>query len=374
MTANFAKIAATALVPFLLFNPLAAYKMRSAQNARIEESAPKHELKFDLIDYDEPMEVHKKAQKNFVAISTSVGKPKYQGKSELSRPSPAVLAWNIETEENLAFEKYTVYFGMKSDLSDAKKYICDDNEISIYNVLLGAKYYWRVSVEIDGKEYKSQISSFETEDGAPRNLYVDGVTNVRDMGGWKTEDGRVTKQGMVYRTGKLHSDDERNISDKGIKTMLEEMGVKTEIDLRNEITPTEYGVLGESVKYVVIPMAFRDDSMFEESEQIRDFFKVLGDKNNYPVFFHCAIGTDRTGVCAFLLNALLGVSQEDLFRDYLFSNMGYIGGERDGHNIAHDLELLDRFDGDTIAERTHNYLLSIGVTEGEIKTIISVMK
>jgi protein tyrosine/serine phosphatase len=51
---------------------------------------------------------------------------------------------------------------------------------------------------------------------------------------------------------------------------------------------------------------------------------VLADESNYPIFFHCAIGTDRTGTLAYLINGLLGVPEEDLYYDYCFSNFGAI--------------------------------------------------
>ena len=38
--------------------------------------------------------------------------------------------------------------------------------------------------------------------------------------------------------------------------------------------------------------------------------------NHEVVFFHCTIGTDRTGTMAYFLEGLLGVSNEDRLRDY----------------------------------------------------------
>ena len=64
------------------------------------------------------------------------------------------------------------------------------------------------------------------------------------------------------------------------------------------------------------------------AESVKDFFEIVADENNYPVFFHCRIGTDRTGLCAILLNGLLGVSLNEIYQDYLFSNFGKIGEKR----------------------------------------------
>lgn len=370
LTANIARV----LVPFVLFNPFTSFFHLKQKEGRKEASVPKHEVKFELLDYDEPMEVHKRAQSKFLGISTGVGTSVYKGKSELSRPEPAYLAWRIECDDEVKFDEYTVYFSENSDMSDAREYVTSDEEIKIYNVLLGETYYWYVESEYDGETYKSDVSSFETEPDAPRNLFIDGVTNARDMGGWRCDGGKV-KQGMIFRTGQIHDDCGAIITEDGMKTMLDELGIKTEIDLRNDITRTDFGVLGEKVKYVVLPMSFSDNMMLDgvHAGYIRDFFKILADEDNYPVFFHCVIGTDRTGVCAFLLNGLLGVAEEDLYRDYRFSNFGFIGGERDGHNIAHDIELLDAYDGETLSDRIASYLISIGVTEEEISLIKDIL-
>ena len=56
--------------------------------------------------------------------------------------------------------------------------------------------------------------------------------------------------------------------------------------------------------------------MIKENRWIRAAIPAL--------LLHCSIGTDRTGVICFLINALLGVSEEDLYKDYLFSMFGMI--------------------------------------------------
>ncbi len=37
-----------------------------------------------------------------------------------------------------------------------------------------------------------------------RRVELDGQSNFRDIGGYKTSDGRVVKWGEVYRSGELH--------------------------------------------------------------------------------------------------------------------------------------------------------------------------
>lgn len=366
------KAAAVVIAVLELFTPFSSYLNR--ENSAITRQT--HEVTFEMFDYDESMSVHRAAQTKYLAaVPENTKSSRFVGKLEYSRPEPACLAWNTTVDGNeTGLDEYTVYFSTDANMTNAKKYTTTDFEVNIYNVYLDETYYWYVEGKIDGEIYKSEISSFKTDPVAPRNLFVDGITNARDMGGWNCEGGKV-KQGLVYRTGRLHNDEGTEITENGISTMLNELKVKTELDLRYDITPREVGVLGEKVKYIILPMDFSDDMMLNETQAgyIRDFFKVLADKNNYPVFFHCSIGTDRTGVCAFLLNGLLGVAEDDLYRDYCFSNCAFIGGSRDGHNITHYIEILSSYSGDTLADRIESYLVSIGVTEKEVDAIRSIM-
>ena len=56
------------------------------------------------------------------------------------------------------------------------------------------------------------------------------------------------------------------------------------------------------------------NSQYQES--VKKIFELLADTDNYPIYLHCEGGADRTGVICYLLNALLGVSDEDLLTDF----------------------------------------------------------
>jgi hypothetical protein len=67
---------------------------------------------------------------------------------------------------------------------------------------------------------------------------------------------------------------------------------------------------------------------------------------------------------AYLLNGLLGVSQEDLFFDYLFSNFGSIGSSRSLDNINDQyVTYIDSLPGKDLSEHIEYFLASIGVKE-----------
>ena len=183
-----------------------------------------------------------------------------------------------------------------------------------------------------------------TDAEAPRNMYVDGVTNVRDLGGWAVDGGRV-KQGLIYRCGRLNENDcetpVAKITEKGVYTMLNEMNIRSEIDLR-KVSDNEVGglttesILGAEVNYYQCPMGYNGNMLINNEEMIKHIFSdILSKEENYPLIFHCSIGTDRTGLIAFLIGGLLGVDVNDLYRDYLFSNFGDIGGSRSINNITY---------------------------------------
>ncbi len=106
----------------------------------------------------------------------------------------------------------------------------------------------------------------------------------------------------------------------------------------------------------------------------RIFSDILSKRENYPLIFHCSIGTDRTGMIAFLVNGLLGVDINDLYRDYLFSNFGDIGGDRNVIGITFNyVATIQNTKGNTLSEKIENYLLSIGVKQEEINSIRAIL-
>ena len=90
-------------------------------------------------------------------------------------------------------------------LSKDKKvtYIKPPNHLT--NFMIGQTYYWKVTGKgKDKQDVTSAVSKFTTEDMAPRWIKLEGrVGNTRDLGGWKTVDGRRIKQILATRSGRL---------------------------------------------------------------------------------------------------------------------------------------------------------------------------
>lgn len=287
------------------------------------------------------------------------------GEAELSRPKPITLSWKVKASE------YIIEIKPVGE-DKAWTYNTTTKSIDIYNLQSMTNYEWFVNGEKQGE--------FKTAAGL-RNLYIDGLTNVRDIGGYKGSGGFV-KQGMLIRSSKLTDDDtgEVLITSEGVEE-LKRLGIKTELDLR-DIEPDsdgniEQGGITSSVidgaNYISLPMKSGGNYLQLNRSVLPDLFKILANEDNYPILFHCSIGTDRTGVVAFLVNALLGVSKENLYRDYLFSNFGLIHGMRHPKTIDDYIKRVSVYEDKSLEENVKQYLINLGVDPEDLQTLRSLM-
>ncbi len=97
---------------------------------------------------------------------------------------------------------YQVLVSEEPSLADAVAFAATEPKLELGNFKVATTYYWQVVSPKDGKA--SVLSSFTTEADTPRLVRIDGVPNVRDVGGYIGRDGRRIKQGMVYRSAGLN--------------------------------------------------------------------------------------------------------------------------------------------------------------------------
>ena len=299
------------------------------------------------------------------------------GIEELSRPLPVVLSWSGETGVN------SYFFELSTDpkFSDSKPSLVFGNSFSIYNLYSATEYFWRVAPSVEKISY-SAVYSFKTAEG-PRNIFIDGISNVRDLGGYITNSGTRVKQGLIYRGGRWNTTWSKTlnieIKGNGFNTINNDLKIKTELDLRGE-GQDESGQMKNGavngVNYLLYGCSWSSGMYPANRETVRRIFEeVLSDSSKYPIYFHCNIGTDRTGMIAYLLNGLLGVSEIELQVDYLLSNFGYIGSSR---TLAGDMNeyvsLIENCDGKTYMEKVENFLLNdVGVSATAISNIRNIL-
>ena len=251
---------------------------------------------------------------------------------------------SFEPSESLKNKEYTISYGLKADLSDAKTIATSNTSVNLKNLLVNQKYYFKVAAE--GKE--SAISDFTTGD-YPRWIDARPMFNVRDHGGYMTSSGQRIKQGMVYRGGEItpavgwksgmqytgdvggrYTDSSGRMQDGHItsqtdaskKIFREDMGMVNglEIDLRSSSERNNYNACGFAVNgdisYKLLSISSYDNGMKNNTSQIKQVFEAFAQADQHPVYYHCYGGADRTGVVGFMLGALLGMSYTDLVIDF----------------------------------------------------------
>ena len=339
---------------------------------------------FKNFNDDEDFEIHTAEQKAFLAYSGDyVNMPDEaypDGKQHLSDSNPITLTWDYTVPEGKEVAKYSIVYGQQKDLSDGYRIDgSSEKTISFYNPYLGRNYYKVIANFTDESTDESLVRWFEVDETYPRNLTISGMTNCRDIGGRTLANGNKIKQGLIFRTSGKNQNG--SLTDATTEEMVGHLKVKNEINLAGDSNSYNLSLEGTTL----IQSCRMDTSstggananhLSRNAEAAKNFFNILADSNNYPLFYHCKIGTDRTGLCSVLLGGLLGASLNEIYQDYLFSNFGKIGEKRgigtgDSHDMLKYMDDILRFSGETFQEKVYNVLLSIGVSHETLDTVIS---
>ena len=340
---------------------------------------------FKNVNNQEEFEIHTEQQLNFLNYDGSYAKMDKSlfpdGKSHLSDSLPITLTWNYEKpegNEEKEVEKYSVIYGQNPDLSDGYRVdaSADKDEITFSNPYLGANYYQLIATYTDGSTDEAPIKTFRVASSYPRNLTIEGMTNCRDIGGRATVDGGMIKQGLIFRTSGKNQNG--SLTDATTEEMINHLKLKNEINLAGDSNSYNLKLEGTTLfegSRMDTSSTGGYSHISRNAEAVKNFFNFVADENNYPLFYHCKIGTDRTGLCTVLLHGLLGVSYEDIYQDYLFSNFGKIGEQRTiGDGNSHDIrKYMDDFlaySGEKFQNKVYNILLSLGVAKETLDHII----
>ncbi|WP_457255767.1 tyrosine-protein phosphatase [Pedococcus sp. P5_B7] len=185
----------------------------------------------------------------------------------------------------------------------------------------------------------------------PRWIELDGVVNMRDVGGLPTTDGGVVATGRLLR-----SDNLQDLSESDVEA-LEQLGVTDVVDLRShaeltlegpgplrarDLTHHHHSLFRDDVRAVTaqealaLPWSTKDQEKADAQPRLDDDYwasHYLGYLTHRPdsvsaalavvarsrgaTIVHCAAGKDRTGTVVGLALSVAGVSDDDVVADYV---------------------------------------------------------
>jgi len=213
------------------------------------------------------------------------------------------------------------------------------------------------------------------------------VSNLRDLGGYTTQNGNITKYERVLRSSAIY-----DLTEAEEKYLLD-IGIKSVIDLRmpEEIQrhPSAFRD-HDKIKYFNFPLSNAWPSL--EDEVPNTYFNMIKDHKTMAsimktiantdggVVFHCTAGKDRTGVVAMLLLLLSEVYEDDIIADYQISYTYIRENIRKMHKDNPDLpaflggskleymeETLELFYNKF--KTINNYFIYLGFKQNEIEVI-----
>ena len=173
-----------------------------------------------------------------------------------------------------------------------------------------------------------------------RELRLERVFNLRDLGGLSTEDGRRVRRGRLFRS------DDPLMATSADREALRELNLRTVLDLRHDDEVERRGSavwteLGVQVVRCSLMSELPGNSAwvrFTDPEYVADIYldllidvdlgrlwwQTLAAAAQAPVLIHCASGRDRTGVVAAMLLSALGVRRDQVIEDYAISAPGMV--------------------------------------------------
>lgn len=267
-----------------------------------------------------------------------------------------------------------------------------DNEtnVCLYNLIPGCKYYYKVMA---GQITLKQSHFYTT--GCVRMMHLNSVRNIRDIGGWPTEDGQRLRYGKIFRGGELNNSStlaeglDHTISNEDIKYMHDVMNIRLDMDLRDgrdlrlndddKSNDMDYTMLGDDVEY-------RNEMVNHHTEYFTTYgyhcnqrwgrtlkYIINTLKNGHSVYFHCTWGADRTGMLAVLIEGLCGVTEADLSKEYELTAFEITSRNRLYDYFKDDIAYIKSLSGATLADKFATYCRNAGVTQEEINTLREIM-
>lgn len=174
-----------------------------------------------------------------------------------------------------------------------------------------------------------------------RILNLEGSCNFRDIGGYRTRDGRELRWGRVFRTGVLSyvtADDQPQLTQLGVRVICDLRRADERdreqtrwpdantqhLNWEDKDTPPTIGLIAAKHPYTAVGVRTTMIEFYRALPawivpRFRDMLKRIA-QGDVPILVHCAAGQDRTGIAIALLLSLLDVPIDTITEDYLLTN------------------------------------------------------
>ena len=301
---------------------------------------------------------------------------------------PAMINFRWTCDDPVRIQKVEVSekadFSTKADVTIGNVFSLTEGVYSCNatNFHVGTTYYWRVRTDFRSV---SGVQSFTTAHDRYRPIYLEGGTNIRDLGGWVNADGKQIRQGAIFRGAEPEcydfEDPNQFLTDEGRRQMAQDLGIRTRLDLQEESLEGLH-MQGEwyGIEYFVRPGKQWENTLSGEgAEWLKETMEVALDTSKYPLYFHCYAGADRTGTIAGYLEILLGMDMKDVMFDYDVTTLSVVYkrswyNDRDGVRTVFLEQLAQMYpDLATPQEQIEEYLVSIGIAREKIEAFRDYM-
>lgn len=204
----------------------------------------------------------------------------------------------------------------------------------------------------------------ETIAVAERIIPLKGALNFRDLGGYRTADGRSVKWGKLYRSAGLSLLTEEDLAYLQTLELAWICDLRSDAELAVSPSPAIGEAANEQLSFLasanpeemmsgraitVDMLAHMNRGMVSNTALTAEYFRRLLQREGKPTLFHCAAGKDRTGFIASVVLQALGVDREDILEDYAITNQfserfkEQMSSQRDAH-----ADMLGKLDPEVI--------------------------
>ena len=240
--------------------------------------------------------------------------------ANLDRPEPAKVTWSGKGASKVLVSTSSSFEGSVYEVSTTS----NSTSADIYNLTPGVVYYYKV-VKSDG----SIIGNVRTllPEGPLRMIrFSSTARNSRDLGGWRAGD-KTIRYGKVFRGSQINNI--KNYS-SDLNLFVNTLGIGCAFDLRgygsstgSAYNPFESGQECDWENFPILKLLGIGTGETNEVYRLalKKILNHLKEKGT-AVYLYCEGGADRTGTMAFLIEALLGVSESDLAKDYELTTFG----------------------------------------------------